>query len=134
MRGLCVLLLLSSAWAQGLPDAPKPQRTIDKEFAAMAITHAGFMGLDLGMSIHRISNSHNPCVVEVNPMFGPHPSAGRYAAVMLPAYFGTEFLGYELKKHHSPVWALPASVLSVAHFVGFVSNTSNMERWSCNRA
>jgi hypothetical protein len=133
-----VLLLLSvAATAQeaiDLPEAPQPQRTFDRYFISSMVADVGLMGTDFGMSVAGITNSRNKCVVESNPMFGSEkPSIGEYARVMLPITLGANLASYLLKRYHVRAWALPQTVDGIAHFVGVVSNTHNMENWPCNR-
>lgn len=127
------IALAQFAEAQSLVDAPRPQRTVDKPFVFTTATDVGLMTADFALSVNRISHSHNPCVYEVNPMFGARkPSAGQYAKVMIPITIATAFAGYELKKHDVKVWALPQAVHSILSFTGIVSNAPSKENWPCH--
>ena len=136
---LCVLLLALPARAQTvrvkLTDGsrqwyeplPVRHRTADRKFWLST-------GLSGALTVADVKNSldalNRPGTSEANPIFGRHPSPGRYYAVMVPIFAANAYMSYRYKRedealadagiqgHKYVKWWLPSALNSGAHAVG----------------
>ncbi len=91
-------------------------------------------GLSLALTIADVENSRLALsrvgTSEANPLFGSHPSRGRYYAVTLPIFAANAYMSYRWKRedaalaysgipgHKYAKWHIPNDLNTIAHAIG----------------
>lgn len=114
-----------------------PEHAIDRQFWMLT-------GLSLALTIADVENSRfalsRAGTTEANPLFGSHPSRGRYYAVTLPILAANAYMSYRWRKedaalaysglpgHRYAKWYLPSLLNSAAHAVGLAVTLASTGR------
>jgi hypothetical protein len=147
---ITVLLLMGTAMAKELPEAPSPatSTTTASEFTASNPSSTAvvdnkpfsktFISLSLISTSSTFADSYTTlfarqnwlagkrgvCNIETQSpyLYGTHPTVGRAYAVASAKSVGSMFAAFYLRKHHSKFWAAPLIANSVISLEGVTQN------------
>jgi len=149
---LAALILIGSATAKELPNAPSAEMTsssfvaeaparvsppqvtfaeskpIDAKFVSLALVSAGSTFADSYTTLFARQNwlagKKGVCNMEVESpyLYGTHPTAGRVYAVASAKSAGSILAAYYLRKHHSRLWSVPLVANSIISLQGVTQN------------
>lgn len=97
-------------------------RTLDKRFILVHTVNTLALIADLESTAHAVSGKTG--AVELNPLFGQHPSRARLYGIGVPMNALTFFLSYRAKKAAPArkLWLLPPAVTIGVHTAAVINN------------